>query len=103
MVQRVCCFIVVLLLMFCGRIFGQSKPVFPVSGFSLRVSPAIKIDTGKIHIIKPGYYTGHLGFFCKKELQLDKITTVPLHFRLGSLDYVNWMEQKLNAKKPGLH
>jgi hypothetical protein len=42
-------------------------------------------------------YVTTLGLFCKQELKLDKITPMPVRFRLGSLEYVNWMERKPNA------
>ena len=43
----------------------------------------------------PGnYYADHLGFFCKQEIKMEKITRVPFKFRLGSLQQCDWLEGK---------
>jgi hypothetical protein len=43
--------------------------------------------------VPANFYSTHLGFFCKQELLLTK-KNIPIHFRLGSMDYCNYMEQK---------
>ena len=52
-----------------------------------------------IKIISADYYTRNLAFFCKKELQLEKLTKVPFRFRLGNIDYVDQLEGKSKAPK----
>jgi hypothetical protein len=47
--------------------------------------------------VKISDYVSTLGVICRQEIKLDKITPLPVRFRLGSLDYVNWMERKPNT------
>ena len=59
-------------------------------GVSAR-SQALALSPALSHRFR-GYYGSRLlyllisGFFCKGELEFEKTTRIPLHFRLGSLD-----------------
>lgn len=59
------------------------------------------IDTVEKKIsLKPlpqNFYNKNLGYFCKKELQLQKIIMFPVFIRLGSKEYVDYLEKKPNA------
>jgi hypothetical protein len=47
--------------------------------------------------VEKNHYIKNLSFICRKELQIEKATNVPLRFRLGSLAYTDYLEQKPNA------
>jgi len=54
-----------------------------------------------LHPLPQNFYNQGLGFFCRKENQLQKITSLPLYFRLGSKEYVDYLEKKPNSfRKP---
>lgn len=55
--------------------------------------------TKKIFLLPQNFYSRHLPYFCKKEDQLQKRSGLNLFFRLGTKDYVDWLEQKPNAKR----
>jgi hypothetical protein len=45
-------------------------------------------------MVPADFYTCNIGFFCKKELLIEKTTKIPLRFRLGSLQQCNYYEGK---------
>ncbi len=55
------------------------------------------ITGSPVFVIGPDYYTQNFGFFCKKELQFEKVTKVPFKFRLGSVQDCDRMEGKKTA------
>jgi len=116
--QRIAGFLVVLLLMFSGEILGQNSlvPGTPAGMWSIHKKPStytskfLLPDIIKyrdytasannfrlVNLPTASFYPNSLGIICRTELKMDKLTPLPLRFRLGSLEYVNWMERKPNA------
>lgn len=56
----------------------------------------------KIFLVKPlpqNFYNKYTGFFCQKEFQLQRAIKLPVFIRLGSKEYVDYLEKKPNATK----
>lgn len=122
MLKRFYSFIVVFLLMFSGELYAQQDMGLEIStnGFKSINNKMILSFTPKfskakfikdpehtnapefilLNLVPASFSSSQFGFFCQKELQLEKVIAIPVRFRLGSLEYVNWMEQKPNALKP---
>ena len=75
--------------------------IFKTSSFPTDGQPKSPIIYTRTSIISPGLYASCLGVICKTELKMDKVTPMPFRFRLGSLEYVNWMEGKPGFKHIG--
>ena len=87
--NRICLFVNLLLILNLPAQAGQ--------GYPLQHLKQQQIDSLKripVRLLAQDFYSTNLSFFCKKEIQVEKITKVPFRFRLGSLDYVNTLEGK---------
>lgn len=71
----------------------------PVQRQAVPVSPAAWYGAQKVRPLNYNYYNS-LGAACKAELKLEKATSIPFRFRLGSLAQTDYMEQKPHAAKP---
>jgi hypothetical protein len=54
--------------------------------------------TKNLRVLPQNFYNQNLGFFCKKEVQLQKLTSLPIYFRLGTKEYVDRLERKPNRQ-----
>ena len=61
------------------------------------IKPDINLTAAPCPALAADFYARNFGFFCKKELQFEKATKMPVRFRLGSLQYNDYLEQKPNA------
>lgn len=69
-------------------------PVLPNTHFLPDTARASGVYNTPFTFMASNYYTNSLGFFCKKELQVEKTLKFPVKFRLGSVEYTDKMEGK---------
>lgn len=87
------CFIVSLLFIFCSAASAQLRTDSSTTTHKSLTDTATQFS---LRILPSNHYSSNVGFFCKKELQLQNAIKIPIRFRLGSVAYCDAMEGKNN-------
>ena len=89
-VKKICFFVNLLLI---TSLWSSAQSVNDSAATKKKILPD-SLKYFSLHIIPSNYYTSTLGFFCKKELQVQKALKFPVKFRLGTVEYCDKMEGK---------
>ena len=81
------------------RLIGAALFLFVSFQSAAQAVPADTLRPISIKTVPSNYATQHLGYFCRKELQLQRLTGTRVFIRLGSKEYVDYLEQKPNARR----
>ncbi len=70
---------------------------------NIKIDSSIKIKPHNSILTKPSYnsfYQSHLGAMCKLENSINKSTVFPVSLRLGTVQYVDRLEGKVEEYTP---
>ena len=81
-------------------LYLSSKPLSNEPSVSQLAKDNTTPDWRNLSQVAPNGAARHLPFFCERERILDKKFTVPIRFRLGSLQQTDWLEHKPLAIRP---
>lgn len=81
---------VLLFLLLPFSILNAQKP-FPITKNQSTIDSLKKIP---LRVLAADYYSNNLPFFCRKELQIQRVIKVPFKFRIGSVEEVDKLEGK---------
>ena len=73
---------------------GRGSGIGSIGLYQHILPAATQVDRMNWKLLPADYYTRDFGFFCKRELEVEKKLHLPLKFRLGSLEYCNYLEGK---------
>ena len=71
----------------------QTNTILPKEFNDISIS-CLAINKFIVAAYSNNFYTQNFGFFCKKEIQLQKVIKVPFVFRLGSVEMCDRLEGK---------